>query len=322
MTTAGLRVSRRRFLAGALAAGSGLVIPRRLRADPPAADANRFALLSDIHISADRRRIARGVNLVEHFLRARGEILALHPRPAAVFVCGDCAFNEGVPGDYALLRELVEPLRQAGLPPRLVMGNHDRRQNLWQAFPECRPRDPTLPPDKHVTVVESSHATWFLLDSMDQPGSAGGRLGETQLRWLAKALDARPGKPALVMAHHNPERHGWLAGGGGLIDTDALFDVLLPRKQVKAYFFGHSHRWALSRLERLHLVNLPTTAYVFDSKQPCGWVDAWLRQDGITLRLNALDRQHPAHGKSVDLAWRSTGSLRRAGSVHFRPIQM
>jgi len=51
-------------------------------------------------------------------------------------------------------------------------------------------------------------------------------------------------------------------------------------------------------------VNLPTTAYVFDKAQPSGWVDAQVRADGITLRLSALDRQHPAHGRCVDLAWR------------------
>jgi len=67
---------------------------------------------------------------------------------------------------------------------------------------------------------------------------------------------------------------------------------------------SNSHRWATSALDGLHLVNLPTTAYVFDKKQPCGWVDAQMRSDGITLRLNALDGQHSAHGKSVDLAWR------------------
>lgn len=300
MTVPALRVSRRRFLAATLAAGAGLLLPRRLQAEARATGANRFALLSDIHLSADRQREARGVNLVEHFLRVRDEVLALRPRPAAVIVCGDCAFNDGLPGDYAVLRDLAAPLRQAGLPLHLLMGNHDRQQNLWEAFPECRPRDPGLPPDKHVTVVESPAANWFLLDSMDAPGVVAGRLGEAQLQWLGGALDARRDKPALVMAHHYPEPFGKAC----LADTDALYDVLLPRKQVKAFFFGHSHRWVTGLHEDLHLVNLPTTAYVFDKTQPCGWVDAQLRPDGMTLRLCALDRQHPAHGKDLYFAWR------------------
>jgi hypothetical protein len=148
--------------------------------------------------------------------------------------------------------------------------------------------------------VESPYANWFLLDSMDKPGVVAGRLGEAQLQWLAQSLDARPNKPALVMMHHYPSS----AGKSGLADCDALFDVLLPRKQVKAYMFGHSHRWGTILHEDLHLINLPTTAYVFDKSQPYGWVDAQLRPDGLTLRLNALDRQHPAHGKLLDFAWR------------------
>jgi 3',5'-cyclic AMP phosphodiesterase CpdA len=226
--------------------------------------------------------------------------LAQHPRPAAVIVAGDVSFNDGLPGDYAMVRELAEPLREAGLPLRLLMGNHDRRQPLWEAFPECKSRDRELPADKHVAVLESPHANWFLLDSMDGPGAVAGRLGEAQLRWLAKALDARADKPALVMAHHYP---GSL-GKSALVDDEAFFEVILPRKQVKAYIFGHSHRWSTGSREGLHLVNLPTVAYVFDKKQPAGWVDAQVRRDGMTLRLNALDQKHPAHGKTVELAWR------------------
>ena len=106
-------------------------------------------------------------------------------------------------------------MRQAGLPPHLFMGNHDRRKSLWQAFPEYKSRDQGLPPDKHVALLESPHANWFLLDSMDGPGVVAGRLGEAQLRWLAEALDARPDKPAVVVAHHYPESLGkaWAAAG-------------------------------------------------------------------------------------------------------------
>lgn len=299
MTTPRLQVSRRRFLAGTLAAGAGLLVPRRLRAEPITVDANRFALVSDIHLSADRKRVAREVNLVEHFVHVREEILALRPRPAAVIVCGDCAFNDGLPGDYAVLRELTEPFRQARIRLQLLMGNHDRRAALWDAFPESKPAGSGLPPDKHVAVVESPNAHWFLLDSMDGPGVVGGRLGEAQLQWLARELDARRDRPALIMAHHYPGQYG----KNGLADDAALFETILPRKQVKAFFFGHSHRWLNGLHKSLHLVNLPTSAYVFAKTEPTGWVDAQVRRDGITLRLNALDRKHAAHGKRLDLAW-------------------
>ena len=72
-------------------------------------------------------------------------------------------------------------------------------------------------PGKYISVLETPHANWFLLDSLEKPSakhdSAGkdkadlfnvrfqginsgrwcpGSLGKAQLAWLGKALDARP----------------------------------------------------------------------------------------------------------------------------------
>ena len=46
------------------------------------------------------------------------------------------------------------------------------------------------------------------------------------------------------MVHHNP---GFLGKVGGLRDTEALFKVLRPRKQVKAVIYGHTHDWHVRR---------------------------------------------------------------------------
>ena len=49
-------ISRRRFLAGSLAAGAGMLLPRRLLADDVPVDPNRFALLADTHVWEHRDR--------------------------------------------------------------------------------------------------------------------------------------------------------------------------------------------------------------------------------------------------------------------------
>jgi 3',5'-cyclic AMP phosphodiesterase CpdA len=293
-------LSRRQFLAGSLAAGAGLLWGDRLQA--ATVDAQRFALLADIHLWEHRDREARSIRPAARFVQARDQLLALSPRPAAAIVAGDCAFGEGHAGDYAVLAELVQPIRQAGLPLHFLMGNHDHRDNFYAAFPEARPNG--IPPvvDRHVALLETPVANWLLLDSLEKTNYVPGRLGKEQLEWLARTLDAHPDKPALVMAHHYPDHKPKTTG---LEDTQALLDVLLPRKQAKAFVFGHSHRWELSTQDGLHLVNLPTLVWVFDKAQPAGWVDARLRPDGIALTLNALDKSHPAHGQVVDLKWRS-----------------
>ena len=50
--------------------------------------------------------------------------------------------------------------------------------------------------------------------------------------------------------------------------------MVLPRKQVKAYFYGHTHIWGRTDISGIHLVNLPAMAWAFDPTQPRGFVTA------------------------------------------------
>jgi 3',5'-cyclic AMP phosphodiesterase CpdA len=296
-------ITRRRFLSGSLAAGAGVLFSHGLLAAERAIDPNRFVLLADTHVWEHTDREHAGVNPAIQFARARAEYLQLDPFPAAAIVAGDCVFIEGHAGDYAVLVEILQPVREAGLPVYFALGNHDHRENFWAAFPKQRPADPPPVVDKHVSVIESPHANWFLLDSLQRANFTPGRMGKEQLTWLAAALDARADKPALIVAHHNPQPGD--TAGSGLQDTDALFDVLEPRKHVQGYFYGHSHRWSVSSHRGIHLVNLPTLVWLFDKTQPRGWVDAQLASDGIKLELHSLDPTHRKHGEKVRLAWRN-----------------
>ena len=106
-----------------------------------------------------------------------------------------------------------------------------------------------------------------------------------------------------MLVHHNP---GQVDNSSGLQDTQALLDVLRPRKQVKAWIYGHTHLWEVKQDESgIHLVNLPPVAYVFKAGNPSGWVHATLARDGMKLELRSLDAKHPAHGQVVDLKWRA-----------------
>jgi 3',5'-cyclic-AMP phosphodiesterase len=277
-------------------------LPEGLLAGQPDADPDRWTLLADIHVCENADRVEQGVRPVKNFIAARGEYLALKPRPAGLIVAGDCAFLIGAKGDYTMLAELVQPIRKAGVPLHFALGNHDHRPNFYGAFPEARPAGEPPLIDKHVSILETPRANWFLLDSLQGTNDLPGRLGEVQLQWLAKALDARANRPALIVAHHNPQS---TEGRGGLQDFNALLDVLRPRKQVKAYLYGHMHIWSLSQVDGIHLINLPTLVWLWDKTAPQGWVDATLRADGISLTLHTLDKRHAAHGQRVELAWRA-----------------
>ena len=83
-----------------------------------------------------------------------------------------------------------------------------------------------------------------------------------------------------------------------------LLDVLIPRRHVKALFFGHTHRWEIAEREGLHLVNLPAVAYTFIAGGLTGWTDCRLRADGMSLQIQANDQQHALHGKVTEFSWR------------------
>jgi 3',5'-cyclic AMP phosphodiesterase CpdA len=186
------------------------------------------------------------------------------------------------------------------------MGNHDNRERFWKVLRSAKTVPPRLP-GRQAAIVRTPAANWFVLDSLIRTRVTDGLLGEAQRVWLAAALDANANKPALVMIHHQPSPLHSGKKGGGLDDADELFAILRPRPQVKAYFFGHTHRWAVSQDESgIHLINLPPVAYLFEEGPPNGWVHAAVQDDGARLELRCLDHAHPNHGQVVNLAWRNT----------------
>jgi 3',5'-cyclic AMP phosphodiesterase CpdA len=196
----------------------------------------------------------------------------------------------------------VSPLRKAGLPVHVTLGNHDDRGNMLAALQSPDKAAEKGPVEgRHVFVLETPLANWFLLDSLDAVNSTPGELGERQLAWLADALDARAKKPAVVVVHHNPDVK---EKPTGLRDTKAALEVILARRQVKALIFGHTHKWELTRQEGVHFINLPPVAYVFTPGQPNGWVDARVAEGGMTLNLRCLDPKHPKHDETRELQWR------------------
>jgi DNA repair exonuclease SbcCD nuclease subunit len=289
-------IPRRSFLKGALAAGAGALLGREAFAGDTKKDPHRFALISDIHVSSRRDDKNNDVKPAETFAAPVKQVLALDPPPAAAIITGDLAAVTGEPDNYKLVKELFKPLREAGIPLHLILGNHDHREHFWAAFPEVKPADAKA--DRQTSIIETPLANWFLMDSLLATKLSPGALGKPQLDWLAKALDARKDKPALLVAHHHLDIYG------GLLDYFALLDVAAPRKQAKAYFHGHTHCWKVDRQREIHTINVPATAWLFDRKQPRGWLDLHLEKSGATIVMNALDKKHPKHGEKVELKWR------------------
>jgi hypothetical protein len=195
---------------------------------------------------------------------------------------------------------LFHPVR-ALAPVHLSLGNHDERNNFWQAFPHDATRLKSVP-EKQLSSFSTDYANWFLLDSLDVTGGTPGDLGMAQLKWLSHELTARPEKPAIVVCHHPMDITGFM----GLQDTLALEQILTEHKQVKAFIFGHTHNWNIARHPTgIHLINLPQTGYPFQKGRPSGWVRATLARNGMEIELRCLDHNHPEHAQVKQLKWRT-----------------
>jgi 3',5'-cyclic-AMP phosphodiesterase len=238
-------LSRRSFLAQGTAVVAGLTVLGRGWAAEGTINPRQVALLSDTHVPSSPDIVANGTNMTANLRQVVGEITALPVKPAGVFINGDCAYLKGLPADYANLAQCVAPLSEAGLPLHLTMGNHDDRGPLYQALQAQKPERP-LVESKHVSLVETPHANWFLLDSLTEVDVVTGEIGAAQREWLATALAARTDKPALVMVHHNPQFEPPPEGKpwGGLRDTADMMALLAGHPHVKALIFGHTHNWS------------------------------------------------------------------------------
>ena len=297
------KISRRDFLKRTALSAAALALVPAVRAVDLAkpTDQNTFAFFSDTHIAANPKAIAWGVNMTDHLTATVEDFLAWPVNPALLIVNGDLAHTSGQPGDYSSFGNLIAAARTAA-PVRLSLGNHDERGHFRHAFPQ----DATVEDiggHRQVSVFSSEHANWFQLDSLQKTDSTPGELGAAQLDWLSRQLAAHPDKPAIIVGHHNLITS---LENLGLLDTGALEEIFIKNPQVKAYIYGHTHDWHVTRhTSGVHLINLPPTAYVFKPGRPSGWVRATIAPDGAELELRCLDRKHPEHGQIKKVQWRT-----------------
>ena len=297
-----LPASNRRQFLGAL--GAGLVVgSTRAFGHEEHADESLVYLLNDTHIG---EKHPSDSPIPSHLRQAVVELTNLPRRPACVLVNGDLALKDGQPGDYRHLAQLIRPLRDAQVELHLTLGNHDNRETFYEVLREERSAAPPVE-SRHVSVVETRFANFFLLDSLTKTMVTPGTLGKSQLEWLAKALDKHATKPAIIVTHHNPRLGGDpVHFPGGLIDSNELWDVLVARRHVKAYLHGHIHDRSIAEHRGIHIINTPATSYVANpAHSTTGWTTARLTAEGVTLTTRTTDKNHPWNGESTTLIWRA-----------------
>ncbi len=308
-------ITRRQFIKGSLALGGTALLNSRVLAvvadsESVRVDSNRVALLADTHISADPNLVYPGtkwpgspvgedehesVNMADSLTKAVKSVISLNPRPAHLIVNGDCALSNGKEAEYKEFLRLVEPIRAAGITVHVTIGNHDNRENLWKLLPFLKKEQMGI----QAGVIELPHANLVLLDS-----GRKGILGDQQLDWLAKQLDERADKPALIFGHYNPYPNRGVRPIKGMRDGSSLLKLLAKRKHAKAYFYGHTHEWQHDRRDHLHLINQPAVSYYFGKGHAHGWVDMKLTETSADLELHCINRKHTQHGDRRQISFK------------------
>ncbi len=287
---------RRSFLKISALAGAAWAVNGCVSLNKGAADAKELhlALLSDTHVPGDRINGSRGFNPWENLQRIVPDVVAA--RPEGVILNGDAARLEGKPEDYREVKALLQPVA-AVAPVYISLGNHDDRQNLFQAFAD-RPGAKQPVEGKHVVVLEHDVARILILDSLLYTNKTAGLLGPNQRRWLETYLPTITDRPVVLFVHHTLGE-----GEGELLDVDRLFALLRSHPQVKAIFYGHSHVWELGARGPVKLVNLPAVGYNFRDQDPVGWVDARFQRSGVELTLRAIGGNRSGDGKTSAIRW-------------------
>jgi len=293
-------VNRRKFLGSsakalallALSEGTDVLGQEEADAEKPV----RLALLSDTHVAADPKNEYRKFLPWENLKTVVPQVI--ESRPEGVILNGDAARLTGELADYEAVKQLLAPLAERA-PVYIGLGNHDDRDNFFKVFDHPSGNRQKVA-GKHVLVIERPLMRLVLLDSLFYVNKVAGLLGKAQREWLARYLEPSDVRPTFIFVHHTLGD-----GDGELLDVERLFQLTRPHKTVKAIIYGHSHKYAFSQEDGIHLINIPAVGYNFSDDEPVGWVDAAFTAKGVDLKLRAFAGNRAADGKSRSLTWRS-----------------
>jgi len=191
-----------------------------------------IAQITDTHIGFDRDNPDE-YNRVR--LAALIERLVEGPnRPDLLLLTGDLTEF----GDAASYAHLAEVLAPCPFPVHLMVGNHDDRAALLEAFPQT----PSSAGFVHY-AIELDGLRVLMLDTIE-PGRHGGAFCEARAAWLAGELAARPQTPTVIAMHHPPFVAGidWMGGDEDEAWITRFAATIAGHGQVSAILCGHIHR--------------------------------------------------------------------------------
>ncbi|MEP3421677.1 MAG: phosphodiesterase [Erythrobacter sp.] len=210
-----------------------------------------IAQITDTHVGFEPEAGENEFNFVR-FRNVLGHLLSQPVMPDMLILSGDLA-DGGLVDSYARIRSLVE---ECPFPVHVIPGNHDDREAMLKAFPECPTADGFA-----QYAIECDGLRILCLDSFE-PGRHGGAFCETRAAWLSKQLDEHPDTPTVLFVHHPPVVAGidWMDPKPHEAWFKRFHDTVAGHKQIISIQAGHLHRPLHSTVEGIPLSVTPAVA--------------------------------------------------------------
>ncbi len=250
-------------------------------------DKNFVVFISDTHISekgVDEKN--DGTDAASRLGLCVQKILAKKPQPGVIIFCGDLTQN-GRPEQMARFRKIIRPLRDAGIPCRLMPGNHDYYHEKGAHYNELFKEElaQSAVSNKVVGVVEMERVDVVCLDTPDMITEDGwwGRIDGAQLDWLMAYMQKHDGKKPYFICTHNHYQLLPVPAGVNMF-TDAA-----------GIISGHAHRYGTEKVGRgVPQVFIPSTF-----TEPFGYVEMRPKEGGFIFTLITEDEKHERNGTAV-----------------------
>lgn len=211
-----------------------------------------IAQMTDIHIGFDPD--ARPEELNRTRLRATLSRLQSAPNvPDLLVLSGDLTDH----GDRASFEALGELLAEVACPILPLVGNHDTREGLLHAFPDCGRTDGFL----HY-AIEREGLVILCLDTLE-PGRHGGGFCTRRRAWLAARLAETGNRPVAIFMHHPPVVSGidWMDPAADEPWIASFAAGLAGHEQrIVGIHCGHLHRPLSTRFRGIPLSVTPPIA--------------------------------------------------------------
>lgn len=222
-----------------------------------------IAQITDTHVGFEPEAGDEEFNFLR-FCMALDHLLDQHVAPDLLILTGDIA-DKGRPDSYERIKRSLE---RCNFPVHVMTGNHDNRDNLLAAFPDCPTM--TAPNGKIYAqyAIETSIQTGgsealriVCLDTL-QHGRHGGAFCGARAKWLASELAAHPDTPTLIVMHHPPIISGidWMDPRPHEAWLARFREAVEGYEQIVGIACGHLHRPTAAAFEGIPVSVTPAVA--------------------------------------------------------------